>query len=190
MPHPSIRLFLAATVFALPACHGLPGMGSSGPTLPPGRYRCYTYHPSAILVGALEVQGNRYDADRGGAAGTYRLRGKGRVDFLGQPPLGFRVGILEEREPVPKLRLYIQAGDVGNKWKAAVCTGSPSADGSAGGSSSGAAFTAGARVEATFMGYWYAATVVRCAEARCLLHYDDPSSKDEWVDTSRLRVKR
>jgi hypothetical protein len=192
----------AALLLALPlaACGGNGGgsetAGEPGAVggLPPGHYRCYTYHPGAVFVGALDIAGDGYQADRGGATGSYRSGADGRVDFLGGPPLGFHAGVLEEREPRPKLRLYVEAADIGNTQKAAVCTGG--ADGETGGegepASGGEAsgvLGAGARVEANYLGYWYAATIIRCSGARCLLHYDDPASKDEWVDTTRLRAK-
>lgn len=163
---------------------------SGGP--PDGHYRCYTYHPGAVFVGALIIDGDKYRTDRGGSSGRYRSGMNGRVDFDGDAPLGFRVGMLEEREPRPKLRLYAQAADIGSSWKAAVCTGGedPGSDAEASSSAGkGGAYARGAKVEATYIGYWYPATVIRCEGARCLLHYDDPASKDEWVDVSRLRPR-
>lgn len=201
---------LSAVAVALLLTALLPAhAGAAG--LPAGEYGCYTYNPRANYVGGLVIRGDSYQS-RTGASGRYRLADGGKVEFLGEAPLGFAVAVLEETEPTPKLRLYRQAADIGNKWKAAVCsldggrqTGSggaaagstaptgagPSAGAKApaGAASGTGGFAAGQRVEATFIGVWYKASVVRCDSTRCLLHYDDPSSKDEWVDQSRLRAR-
>ena len=49
------------------------------------------------------------------------------------------------------------------------------------------AFAAGTHVEMDFAGHWYGASVLRCSATRCLLRYDDPKWKDEWVDNARIR---
>lgn len=191
-----VLLLLAAALQdgGLGSRSGLQRQGSAASPLPAGSYECYTYHPRAVHVGTLRIEDGTYRTSRG-AGGRYRRDGD-RVEWLGEPPLGFRVAVLESREP-PKLRLYLQASDIGNTWKAAVCSrkeGTEGGGGAGGGRSTGApaapaggAFAPGTRVLATFIGVDYGATVVRCEGARCLVHYDDPASRDEWVDTSRLK---
>jgi hypothetical protein len=103
--------------------------------------------------------------------------------------------VLEETDPRPKIRMYPQASDIGNKWKAAVCTpregGDATAPGQAGnpGNAPGGAFPPGAKVWYSFVGHWYKATVVSCNGAKCLLRYDDPKYPDETVDAKELQSR-
>jgi hypothetical protein len=167
-------------------------------SLPNGEYYCYTYNPKPIVVGVFTITGSTYRS-RTGATGQYRMTG-GRIDWLGTAPLGFKVGVLEETDPKPKVRMYISAADIGNKWKAAVC--SPR-DGAAGGAqagggggntgganqSGGGKFAPGAQVWYSFVGHWYKATIVSCSGAKCTIHYDDPKYQDETVDAKELQVR-
>ena len=169
---------------------GDPG-GTAG-AVPDGEYYCYTYHPNPVVAGVFTIAGGAYRT-RTGASGRYRLAGGGRIEWLGTPPLGFQVGVLEETDPRPKIRMYPLASDIGNKWKAAVCTpreGGAAAPGQTGGGNAvTAAFPPGAKVWYSFLGHWYKATVVSCSGARCHLHYDDPKYPDETVDAKELQAR-
>ncbi|MEO8360604.1 MAG: hypothetical protein ABI672_11290 [Vicinamibacteria bacterium] len=107
-------LVLLALVFATTVSAG------AAESLPTGDYYCYTYNPKPLLVGVFSITGSSYHT-RTGATGQYRMAG-GRIDWLGTPPLGFKVGVLEETDPKAKVRMYPSMADLGNKWKAAVCT--------------------------------------------------------------------
>lgn len=173
-------------------------------SLPNGEYYCYTYNPKPVVAGVFTITGNSYRT-RTGAAGQYRMAG-GRIDWLGTAPLGFRVGVLEETDPKPKVRMYISAADIGNKWKAAVCSprdgasqgggnptgggaGNARGGGAAGGTQGGGKFAPGAQVWYSFVGHWYKATVVSCSASKCRIHYEDPKYQDETVEAKELQVR-
>ncbi|AVP96530.1 hypothetical protein C7S18_04645 [Ahniella affigens] len=158
--------------------------------LPEGEYYCYTYHPNPVVAGVMTITGLSYRT-RTGASGDYRLRGDGRVDWLGDAPLGFAVAVLEETDPRAKLRMYLSDADIGNKWKAAVCSprDSDAADENPGQNGGPSAFAAGTKVRYSFLGYWYPATIVSCSASRCKLHYDDPQYQDETVDAKNVEAR-
>ena len=174
-------------------------------TLPGGSYGCYTYNPKPIYVGEISISGGRYVVARFGTEGNYDYDiGSGKVAWKDKPPMGFEVAVLETDATSGRklLRMYPKAADIGNKWKAAVCSMKEGGAGAAasGGASSGAsaaaanakasAFKPGDKVTAEFIGVPYPATVVAAEGARVRLHYDDPKSKDEWVDATRVKLKK
>lgn len=92
---------------------------------PAGEYNCYVYLPKATHVGALLIQpGSTYAVKGQDIKGRYTLDSKtSTLTWEGKPPLGFEVGVLEMPSgEQPKIRLYRKAADIGNKWKAAVCS--------------------------------------------------------------------
>ena len=93
-----------------------------------GRYNCFVFlgkPPKATMVGALLISGSAYQVKDQAVRGEYELdRQSSHVSWKGKPPLGFQVGVLEEDG---KIRMYPAESDVGNKWKAALC--SPAAAG-------------------------------------------------------------
>ena len=91
---------------------------------PAGEYNCYVYLPKAIHVGALLIQpGGAYAVKGQDIKGRYTLDSKtSTLTWDGPPPLGFETGVLETDDSMTKLRLYRKAADIGNKWKAAVCS--------------------------------------------------------------------
>jgi|CXWL01.1.fsa_nt_gi hypothetical protein len=188
-------LVLAALAF------GATGSSEAGDALPNGEYYCYTYNPKPVVAGVFTITGSSYRT-RTGATGQYRMAGT-RIDWLGTAPLGFKVGVLEETDPKPKVRMYISAADIGNKWKAAVRTlrdgasqggGTQEAGGGGGkqgggGQAGSGKFATGAKVWYSFVGHWYKATVVSCAGSKCTIHYEDPKYQDETVEAKELQVR-
>lgn len=168
--------------------------GTTAVALPDGEYYCYTYNPAPVVAGVFTITGSSYRT-RTGASGRYRMSGGGRVDWLGTPPLGFRAGVLEETDPKPKIRMYPQASDIGNKWKAAVClpkdgaTAQPTGGDAKGTNAPGGKFPPGTKVWYSFVGHWYKGTIVSCSGSKCVLHYDDPKYQDETVDASELQIR-
>ena len=90
---------------------------------PPGEYNCYVYVPKAVHVGKFTLKADG-SYQSGEASGHYRYDGKTQtLMWEGKPPLGFEVGVLElATGETPKVRLYRNAAEMGNKWKAAVCS--------------------------------------------------------------------
>ena len=88
-----------------------------------GRYNCFVFlgkPPKATMTGALLISGRAYQVKDQAVRGEYEVdRQSGRVSWKGKPPLGFQVGVLE---PDGKIRMYIAEADIGNKWKAALCS--------------------------------------------------------------------
>lgn len=174
----------------LPQTPDAPAAGA----LPDGEYYCYTYNPRPVVAGVFTINGGTYRS-RTGATGRYQLGVGGRITWMGTPPLGFNVGVLEETNP-PKIRMYPQVSDVGNKWKAAVCmprdadAGAAGPGGEGGGNPAAAgAFAPGTNVWYSFLGHWYKATVVSCNGDKCRVHYEDPKYADETVDAKELQVR-
>ena len=94
-------------------------------TLPAGTYGCYTYNPKPIYVGEIAIAGGRYSVARFNTDGNYDFdAGSGKVLWRGKPPMGFEAATLETDATSGRkvMRMYPKAGDIGNKWKAAVCT--------------------------------------------------------------------
>ena len=100
-----------------------PQAARAGAGLPEGRYNCYVFLGTpvrATFTGALLIAGNTYRVKDQAVRGDYDLdQGSGRVRWKGKPPLGFQMGVLE---PDVKIRMYITEADIGNKWKAALCS--------------------------------------------------------------------
>lgn len=178
---------------------GVTAVAAQSATLPEGAYGCYTYNPKAIYVGEIAISGSRYTVARFNTTGGYAFdSGSGKVVWQGKPPLGFEAAAFEVDATSGRklIRMYPRESDIGNKWKAAVCSlkeggGRSPAAGATTGASAGvpkaSAFKAGDRVTAEFIGVPYPATVVAAEGARVRLHYDDPKSKDEWVDVKRVK---
>ncbi len=190
--------------------------GSNAATMPAGNYGCYTYNPKAIYVGEISIAGARYAVARFGTSGEYEFDSKsGEVTWRGTPPMGFEAATMETDRTTgkPILRMYPKAQDVGNKWKAAVCSpkndsatggvtpgtsaggagkgaSTGAAAGTSSGTSAGAAFKPGDKVTAEFIGVPYPATVLAAEATRVRLKYDDPKSKDEWVDVNRIKLRK
>ena len=183
---------------------GLTAAAAQSATLPAGAYGCYTYNPKAIYVGEFAISGDRYTVARFDTTGSYSFdSGSGKVIWRGKPPLGFEAAAFEVDPASGRkmIRMYPKESDIGNKWKAAVCSpkegggSSSSASGattgkSAGASANASAYKPGDRVTAEFIGVPYPATVVVAETARVRLHYDDPKSKDEWVDVTRVKPRK
>jgi agenet domain-containing protein len=165
-----------------------------------GRYNCFLFlgkPPKATMTGALLISGNAYQVKDQAVRGEYELdKPSGRVSWKGKPPLGFHVGVLEADG---KIRMYISEADIGNKWKAALCSpaaastsepaetksaAAPAATAAAGG------IKAGDRVETEYAGLWYPGTVTKAERGGYVVHYDDPKWNDVWVEAKRVRVKR
>jgi len=111
---------LAAFTVALAAASVLTAEAAGG-GLADGRYNCFLFFgkpPKATFTGALLISGDTYQVKDQAVRGRYEVK-DGRVSWKGKPPLGFEVGVLE---PDGKLRMYPAASDVGNKWKAALCS--------------------------------------------------------------------
>jgi len=180
---------------------------AAGGGLAAGRYNCFLFFgkpPKATFTGALLITGSAYQVKDQAVRGEYDLeQSSGRVRWKGKPPLGFQVGVLE---PDGKIRMYPAEADVGNKWKAALCSpaaasGSEPAEGKAAAAPPTAAaappsapaaggFKAGDRVETEYAGLWYPGTVLRGERGGYVVHYDDPKWNDVWVEAKRVRGKR
>lgn len=177
---------------------------SGAATLPAGSYGCYTYNPKPNFVGEISITGGRYTVARFGTDGHYEYdSGSGRVAWRGAPPMGFESATLETDPTSGRkiLRMYPKSADAGNKWKAAVCTpkesvsvGSATSSTASSGVTSGAArsvgFKPGDKVTAEFIGVPYPATIVTAEATRVRIKYDDPKSKDEWVDVNRIKPRK
>lgn len=109
---------LAGFLVASRACWAAEG------EVPAGEYHCYVYMPKSIHVGALLIQeGGTYAVKGQDVKGRYTLDSKtNTVTWEGPPPLGFETGVLETDDGQTKIRLYRKAADIGNKWKAAICS--------------------------------------------------------------------
>lgn len=109
-------------VFTLAAASALSAEAAGG-GLADGRYNCFVFlgkPPKATMTGALLISGSAYQVKDQAVRGDYELdKPSGRVSWKGKPPLGFQVGVLE---PDGKIRMYISEADIGNKWKAALCS--------------------------------------------------------------------
>ena len=96
---------------------------AAGGELAAGRYNCFVFlgkPPKATMTGALLISGSAYQVKDQAVRGEYAVdKPSGRVSWKGKPPLGFHVGVLE---PDGKIRMYISEADIGNKWKAALCS--------------------------------------------------------------------
>ena len=179
---------------------GLTASAVQSATLPAGAYGCYTYNPKAIYVGEIAISGERYTVARFNTTGTYSFDGRsGKIIWRGKPPLGFEAGAFEidSTSGRQQIRMYPKESDIGNKWKAALCSPKEGANTSATGTTKGAgagaktsAYKAGDRVVAEFIGVPYPATVIAAEAARVRLRYDDPKSKDEWVDVNRVKPRK
>jgi hypothetical protein len=188
-------LLLALT---LAAASALPAGAAGG--LADGRYNCFVFlgkPPRATMVGALLISGAAYQVKDQAVRGEYELdTSSGRVSWKGKPPLGFQVGVLE---PDGKIRMYITDADVGNKWKAALCSPAEASASAPADAKSAAApstpattggFRAGDRVETEYAGLWYPGTVTKVERGGYVIHYDDPKWNDVWVEAKRVRAKR
>ena len=188
-----MRLALAALVLAASAL----AAEAAGGGLADGRYNCFLFlgkPPKATFTGALLIAGSAYQVKDQAVRGEYEVeRGSGRVRWNGKPPLGFQVGVVEADG---KIRMYPTDADVGNKWKAALCspatasTSEPTESKSASAPTTGAvagAFKAGDRVETEYAGLWYPGTVLRVERGGYVVHYDDPKWNDVWVEAKRVR---
>lgn len=114
-----IVMTLAAGLLALA------GVGHAAEVRPPsGDYYCYVYASKAIFVGALTLlEDGSYRVKGKDIAGRYHPAGApNALIWDGPPPLGFEAAGLETEGGHTKLRLYRKAADIGNTWKAAVCT--------------------------------------------------------------------
>jgi hypothetical protein len=180
---------------------------SAGGGLPDGRYNCYLFFgkpPKATFTGALLITGGAYQVKDQAVRGQYDVeRPSGRLRFKGQPPLGFQVGMLEDDG---KVRLYPSEADVGNTWKAALCSpATASAPDGAGGKSAAAGtppaaagtppaaaggFKPGDKVETEYAGLWYPGTVLKVERGGYAIHYDDPKWNDVWVEAKRVRGRK
>ena len=109
------------TVLALVVATALSAEAAGG--LPDGRYNCFLFFgkpPKATYTGALLIAGSAYEVKDQAVRGEYDFEPQnGRVRWKGKAPLGFQVGVLEGDG---KIRMYISQADVGNKWKAALCS--------------------------------------------------------------------
>lgn len=191
-----MKVTLAA--LALVVLSSLPAEAAGG-GLSDGRYNCYLFFgkpPKATYTGALLIAGSAYAVKDQAVRGEYDLdRQTSWIRWNGKPPLGFELGVLEGDG---KIRLYISPADVGNKWKAALCSpATASAPEPAGGKSAAAAapaalggFKAGDRVETEYAGLWYPGTVLKAERGGYVIHYDDPKWNDVWVEARRIRAKR
>ena len=168
--------------------------------LPDGRYNCFLFlgkPPKATFTGALLIAGSVYEVKDQAVRGEYELdRQTGWVRWKGKPPLGFQLGVLEGDG---KIRMYISQADVGNKWKAALCSPATASAPEPGGGKSAATpvppaalggFKAGDRVETEYAGLWYPGTVLKPERGGYVVHYDDPKWNDVWVEARRVRAKR
>lgn len=179
---------------------GLTAAAAQSATLPAGAYGCYTYNPKAIYVGEIAIAGDSYMVARFNTTGTYTFdAGSGRVIWRGKPPLGFEAAAFEvdATSGRKQIRMYPKESDIGNKWKAALCSSKEGGSSAAaspttgtGASAKASAYKPGDRVTAEFIGVPYPATVVTAEAARVRLHYDDPKSKDEWVDATSVKPKK
>ena len=110
----AVLILAAASVFHAEAAGG---------GLTDGRYNCFVFlskPPKATMTGALLISGSSYQVKDQAVRGEYEVdRQSGRVSWKGKPPLSFHVGVLE---PDGKIRMYISEADIGNKWKAALCS--------------------------------------------------------------------
>ena len=172
--------------------------------LPDGTYGCYTYNPKANYVGEIVIAGARYSVAQFRTEGGYEYdSASGRMVFRGPPPLGFEAAKLEtdSTSGAKILRLYPKPSDIGNKWKAAVCspkkTVAPSSSSTASASATASndasrspTFKAGDKVTAEFIGVPYPATIVAAEPTRVRIRYDDPKSKDEWVAVNRIKLRK
>jgi len=113
---PLLVMLVLAAASVLPA-------EAAGGGLADGRYNCFVFlgkPPKATMTGALLISGSAYQVKDQAVRGEYDLdKSSGRVSWKGKPPLGFHVGVLE---PDGKIRMYISEADIGNKWKAALCS--------------------------------------------------------------------
>jgi len=93
----------------------------SGP--PSGEYNCYVYVPKAVHVGKFTIKADG-SYQGGEASGHYRYDPKTQnLTWESKPLLGFELGVLESSPgAMPQIRLYRNAAEIGNKWKAAVCS--------------------------------------------------------------------
>lgn len=115
---PIVTILLAALLTSA-------GAGRAAEAKPPsGDYYCYVYASKAIFVGALTLRDDgTYKVKDKDVTGRYRLAGAANtLAWDGPPPLGFEAAVLETEDGHTKLRLYRKAEDIGNKWKAAVCS--------------------------------------------------------------------
>ena len=187
-----MKTLLAALVLA--AASALPAEAAGG--LADGHYNCFVFlgsPPKATMTGALLISGSTYQVKDQTVRGEYAVdRQSGRVRWNGKPPLGFQVGMLESDG---RIRMYISEADIGNKWKAALCSPAaasapePAGDKSAAatGSPAPGGFKAGDRVETEYAGLWYPGTILRVERGGYLVHYDDPKWNDVWVEAKRVR---
>ena len=191
-----MKLLLAALILAASA---LPPEAAGG-GLADGRYNCFVFlgkPPKATMTGALLISGSAYQVKDQAVSGEYEVdKSSGRVSWKGKPPLGFHVGVLE---PDGKIRMYISEADIGNKWKAALCSpaaasvSEPTATKAAAApatSTAAGGFKTGDRVETEYAGLWYPGTVTKVERGGYVVHYDDPKSNDVWVEAKRVRAKR
>jgi hypothetical protein len=183
------------TVLALVVVSALSAEAAGG--LADGRYNCFLFFgkpPKATFTGALLITGSAYEVKDQAVRGEYELdRQTGWVRWQGKPPLGFQLGVLEGDG---KIRMYISPADVGNKWKAALCSpATATAPDSEGGGKSAAApaalggFKAGDRVETEYAGLWYPGTILKSERGGYVVHYDDPKWNDVWVEARRIRAR-
>lgn len=172
-----------------------PQAATAAAGLPEGRYNCYLFFGKparATFTGALFIAGSAYRVKDQPVRGEYDLdQGSGRVRWKGKPPLGFQVGVLETDG---KIRMYISEADIGNKWKAALCSlaegEAPTAGTSTTGGDTPAAFKPGDRVETEYAGLWYPGVVLKVERGGYAVHYDDPKWNDVWVEAKRVRARR
>ena len=104
---------------------GLTTAAAQAATLPAGAYGCYTYNPKAIYVGEIAIAGDRYTVARFNTAGSYSFdSASGKIIWRGKPPLGFEAAVFEvdSTSGRKQIRMYPKQSDIGNKWKAALCT--------------------------------------------------------------------
>jgi agenet domain-containing protein len=196
----SVRFLRALTLATfLTAASALLAGAADG--LADGRYNCFLFlgkPPKATFTGALLISASTYQVKDQAVRGEYELdKSSGRVRFQGKPPLGFQVGVLE---PDGKIRMYITEADIGNKWKAALCSPVEASASEPAGAKSAAAptttspaaggFKAGDRVETEYAGLWYPGTVTKVERGGYVVHYDDPKWNDVWVEAKRVRAKR
>ena len=113
---------VALTALALVVASSLSGE-AAGAGLPDGRYNCVLFFgkpPKATYTGALLIAGSAYEVKDQAVRGEYTFEPQtGWVRWQGKPPLGFQLGVLEGDG---KIRMYISQADVGNTWKAALCS--------------------------------------------------------------------
>jgi hypothetical protein len=173
--------------------------GEAAGGLRDGRYNCFLFFgkpPKPTFTGALLIAGRSYEVKDQAVRGEYDVDAQsGRVRWRGKSPLGFQAGVLE---PDGTLRMYPSETDIGNKWKAALCSPAVAgaADPAAGTSAktappaAGGAFKAGDRVETEYAGLWYPGTVMKAERGGYVVHYDDPKWNDVWVEAKRVRFRR